>query len=203
MKKLIVFITIALLIFGISACSPANKGDDASTIDKITDLSNKNDTSKTDAKEKVKINPDEPSDPTDLPDSEEEEFTITLSPFEEKMERVKSLFESFLEKEYMEELYFSVFSDDDQRILIHLFVDSESEFGQKLQAFEGDFDANGALNSENQAEWDATIEALTGFCAQIAADFPEFDYFQIITLKDGRVLLQINKDLLITNNLSN
>ena len=62
MKKLIVFITIALLIFGISACSPANKGDDASTIDKITDLSNENDTTKTDSKEKVKINPDELSD---------------------------------------------------------------------------------------------------------------------------------------------
>ncbi len=199
MKKLIVFITIALLIFGISACSPANKGDDASTIDKITDLSNKNDTTKTDSKEKVKLNPDEPSDPTDLPEPEEEEFTATLSPFEEKIERAKSLFESLLEKEYKEELYFSVFSDDDEVIVIQLFSDAETELGQKIEAFEEDFATNGTLNSENQAEWDAIIETFYDFCAQIKADFPDFKYFQILSHTDDQVRLQINKDLLISN----
>ena len=199
MKKLIVFITIALLIFGISACSPANKGDDASTIDKITDLSNKNDTTKTDSKEKVKINPDELSDPTDLPEPEEEEFTITLSPFEEKIERAKGLFESFLEKENMEDVSYSVFSDDDEVIVIQLFSDAETELGQKIEAFEEDFATNGTLNSENQAEWDAIIETFYDFCAQIKADFPDFKYFQILSHTDGQVRLQINKDLLISN----
>lgn len=199
MKKLIVFITIALLIFGMTACSPANKGEDSSTTDKPTQSSNKKDTSKTDAKENVKINPDEPSDPTDLTEPEEEEFTITLSPFEEKIERAKGLFESFLEKENMEDVSYSVFSDDDEVIVIQLFSDAETELGQKIEAFEEDFATNGTLNSENQAEWDAIIETFYDFCAQIKADFPDFKYFQIITLKDGRVLLQINKDLLISN----
>ncbi|GEM_PF-6627891 len=174
MKKLIVFITIALLIFGMTACSPANKGEDSSTTDK-------------------------PSDPTDLTEPEDEEPPVELTPFEEEMEKISVLLANFLEKENMEDVSYSVFSDDDEVIVIQLFSDAETELGQKIEAFEEDFATNGTLNSENQAEWDAIIETFYDFCAQIKADFPDFKYFQILSHTDGQVRLQINKDLLISN----
>ncbi len=202
MKKLIVFITIALLIFGISACSPANKGDDASTIDKITDLSNKNDTTKTDSKEKVKLNPDEPSDPTDLPEPEDEEPPVELTPFEEEMEKISVLLANFLEKENMKELSFSVYSNGGPIIFIQLFPESDQTLGQKIQLFEEDFTANGTLNSENRAEWDAIIETFLGFITQITQDFPDFGLFQILSPTDYQNILQINKDLSIIDHLT-
>jgi hypothetical protein len=202
MKKLIVFITIALLIFGISACSPANKGDDASTIDKITDLSNKNDTTKTDAKEKVKLNPDELSDPTDLTEPEDEEPPVELTPFEEEMEKISVLLANFLEKENMKELSFSVYSNGGPIIFIQLFPESDQTLGQKIQLFEEDFTANGTLNSENRAEWDAIIETFLGFITQITQDFPDFGLFQILSPTDYQNILQINKDLSIYDHLT-
>lgn len=202
MKKLIVFITIALLIFGMTACSPANKGEDSSTTDKPTQSSNKNDTSKTDAKEKVKINPDEPSDPTDLTEPEDEEPPVELTPFEEEMEKISVLLANFLEKENMKELSFSVYSNGGPIIFIQLFPESDQTLGQKIQLFEEDFTANGTLNSENRAEWDAIIETFLGFITQITQDFPDFGLFQILSPTDYQNILQINKDLSIIDDLT-
>ena len=202
MKKLIVFITIALLIFGMTACSPANKGEDSSTTDKPTQSSNKNDTSKTDAKEKVKLNPDEPSDPTDLTEPEDEEPPVELTPFEEEMEKISVLLANFLEKENMKELSFSVYSNGGPIIFIQLFPESDQTLGQKIQLFEEDFTANGTLNSENRAEWDAIIETFLGFITQITQDFPDFGLFQILSPTDYQNILQINKDLSIYDHLT-
>ena len=174
MKKLIVFITIALLIFGMTACSPANKGEDSSTTDK-------------------------PSDPTDLTEPEDEEPPVELTPFEEEMEKISVLLANFLEKENMKELSFSVYSNGGPIIFIQLFPESDQTLGQKIQLFEEDFTANGTLNSENRAEWDAIIETFLGFITQITQDFPDFGLFQILSHTDGQVRLQINKDLLISN----